>query len=168
MSVFLRPGSPAYSYDFRHGKQRYSGSTGTTDRTEALLFEAAVRDAAVGPSTLARAILKNAKRRVPNRKSATGYIYVIKSGYFVKVGHSNNPRERLETIATASPETCELIFCLRGSVTLERQLHREFAASHYRGEWFFYCGRLRRFIEEFRQSTTYDPLLSLPLVPHEP
>lgn len=43
MSVFKRPGQSIYSYDFRHRRQRFSGSTGCTSKREAEKFEEAER-----------------------------------------------------------------------------------------------------------------------------
>lgn len=43
MSVYKRPGQSVYSYDFRHRRQRFSGTTGCTTRREAEKFEEAER-----------------------------------------------------------------------------------------------------------------------------
>lgn len=43
MSVFRRPGSKVYSYDFRWRGHRFSGSTGCTERREAERFEEQIR-----------------------------------------------------------------------------------------------------------------------------
>lgn len=43
MSVFLRPGSKTYSYDFRHNGQRFSGSTDRTTKPAAREVEKAKR-----------------------------------------------------------------------------------------------------------------------------
>lgn len=44
MSVYKRPGQAVYSYDFRHRRQRFSGTTGCTSRRDAEKFEEAERE----------------------------------------------------------------------------------------------------------------------------
>lgn len=153
MTVFKRANRPHYVYDFQADGRRYTGNTGTSDHAEALEFEAMLRASAAGQSTFARAVLKRARRALPigGRQPKRGFVYVLLSGYFVKIGHSHDPAERIRTIATASPGDCELLFAVPGGVDLERRLHREFAASHYRREWFFLCGRLKQFIGEYQK-----------------
>lgn len=46
MPVYKRPGSDTYSYDFRHGGRRFSGSTGCKKKRDAERFEEGVRDGA--------------------------------------------------------------------------------------------------------------------------
>lgn len=43
MPVYKRPGSSVYSYDFRHRRKRFSGSTGCSTKREAEQFEAKER-----------------------------------------------------------------------------------------------------------------------------
>lgn len=155
MTVYKRQGSENYSYDFRLDGSRYSGFTGTSNLDEALEFEAAIKaDIHSASSQFCRAILRRARTGVDAsvRKTVRGYVYMLRSGYFIKIGHSLDPLERLKTISTSTPEGAELMFYLPGSIQIERRLHAEFAACHYRREWFFLCGKLKRFIEDFERS----------------
>ncbi len=157
MVVLKRPGSEIYSYDFRFDGVRYSGSTGVSDRETALQFEQNVRgELYTATSGFCRAIISRARARLPERtKAKSGYVYMIRTGYFIKIGHSFDPSERVRSINTASPDGCELLFWFRGAQQLERQMHKEFAACHYKKEWFFQCGKLKQFIIEFEKSRTH-------------
>ena len=153
MSVYKRGDSNLYSYDFRLDGERYSGFTGTDDLDEALAIERSVKDGLLGRSAFCRRIIRSARRSLPTREtSRRGYVYMMKAGYFVKIGHSLEPTERWKAISTATPHDCELLFCMPGSLAFERQLHAEFAACHYNKEWFFNCGKLKGFIQDFEKA----------------
>ncbi len=149
MSVYCRAGSDIYRYDFVLDGKRHVGSTGTSDIETARLFEQQVSADAKGLGITSRGVLRRAMwRKAGARRSKRGAVYMLTSGYFVKIGHSMDPSDRLRSIQTSSPEDCELLFAIPGTQQLERALHREFAACHYRREWFFNCGKLKGFIEE--------------------
>jgi len=167
VSVYKRDGSEFYSYDFRIDGKRYSGFTGTADLEDALQIERAARDDVMSLSTFCRMILRKATRRMPsNARLAKGYVYVLRSGYFIKIGYSTDPAERMKTLLTASPSECELLVCLPGNLKLERQLHAEFAPCHYQREWFFLCGKLKQFIADFEASVQSRRQEVPPEVPH--
>jgi hypothetical protein len=151
MAVFKRPGISTYSYDFRFDGNRYSGATGVADIEAARRIEQQVRNELYSASAgFCKAIINRAKTRLPDKASAkSGYVYMIRNGFFIKIGHSHDPAERVRSINTASPDGCELLFWFRGSQKLERQIHKEFAACHYKKEWFFLCGKLKQFVEDF-------------------
>lgn len=152
MAVYKRKNSETYSYDFLVDGVRYSGGTGTADLDRAIAYEKSLRDELLSTSSFCRSVIRRARRSVPAKASArAGYVYMIRSGYFIKIGHSHDPEQRFKSINTASPDGCELLFCIRGSMKIERELHREFAACHYKKEWFFLCGKLRHFVEEFEK-----------------
>lgn len=153
MTVYLREKSDTYLYDFWVDGRRYTGNTLTSDLASARDFEGTVREEASGLSILSRAVLRKARRSagVKQRANARGRVYMIESSYFIKIGHSHDPAERLRSISTASPDGCELLFSIPGGVQLERALHREFKGSHYRGEWFFLCGKLKQFVAELHE-----------------
>lgn len=149
MAVYKRGDCDLYSYDFHKDGKRYAGPTGTADLEEARRIEATVKGgiAAINPFCLS--IIRRARRSLPQRPNAkNGYIYMLKSNYFIKIGQTINPAERLKAIQTASPDGCELLFAIPGDLRLERMLHAEFEACHFRGEWYFFCGKLKRFVEE--------------------
>lgn len=157
MTVYKRTGSDVYAYDFQLDGRRYSGATGATDLEAARAFEQQMMADARGLSTLCRSVLRKAavKSGMP-RRGKRGGVYMIRSGYFVKIGHSLDPEERIRGIRTSSPNDCDLLFCIPGEVALERSLHREFVACHHQREWFFYCGKLKAFIEELMQERAQD------------
>lgn len=152
MTVYLRETSETYFYDFWLDGRRYTGNTLTGDEESARLFEDSVREEARGISITSRAVLRKARRLsgASQRSTARGRVYMIRSGYFIKIGHSNDPIERLKSISTASPDDCELLFSIPGDIAMERALHREFKSSHYRREWFFLCGKLKEFVTELQ------------------
>lgn len=150
MAVYKRANTEIYSYDFRVDGTRYSGSTGTADLEAARQLEADMRKDAMSVSILCRSVLRKAARRLPEgRRTRRGYVYMLRSGYFIKIGHSLDPAERLKAISTSTPNGAELLFTIPGNLRLEHELHAEFAACHYQREWFFLCGKLKRFVEEF-------------------
>lgn len=151
MSVFKRPGSDFYSYDFRLDGERHSGQTFTSNRAEAVAIEHQLKSEVTGFGHVTRRVLKKARRTLPDAVQRRGHVYMLKSGYFIKIGFSVNPEDRMRTIETATPEECILLLLLAGDIKLERQLHREFSASHYRREWFFLCGKLKAFVAEFER-----------------
>lgn len=155
MSVYKRTNSNFYTYDFRLDGVRYSGQTHCADIKDALAYEDAIRREIATISGLCRSILK---RAISSRKTAItsrkGFVYMLKSEYFIKIGHSIDPIERIRTLSTAMPTECEMLFCIRGGVELERSLHDEFRSCHYRNEWFFCCGKLKQFVEEFKQTAS--------------
>lgn len=151
MSVYIKGSGGPYYYDFHVDGVRYSGNTHTEDLQAALERERAARADATGLSSFCRSIVRKAKRTYGLRRNMRGYVYMLRSGYFIKIGHSLNPTERLQKISTACPEDCELLFCIPGDLKLERELHEQFDACHYRREWFFLCGKLKQFIAEFER-----------------
>ena len=67
-----------------------------------------------------------------------GYIYVIRempSGA-IKIGFTENVRTRLDTLQGANPRRLKLLFCWRGSMTQERQLHRDLQRFRIHREWY--------------------------------
>ena len=63
-------------------------------------------------------------------------LYFIRSGQYVKIGVSANPRGRIASIQTGNPDPIEVLGVVPGDRELEKELHREFAPLHHRGEWF--------------------------------
>lgn len=162
MTVYRRNGTDLYSYDFRVDGVRYSGSTGASDEVSARSIEESIRAEISGLDAFCRSIIRKAKKSLPAMPSANrGYVYMLRSGYFIKIGHSLNPAERLKTISTSSPNECELLFCLLGSAALERRLHASFAPCHYQREWFFLCGKLKHFVTEFERHVAAQELLTI-------
>lgn len=56
----------------------------------------------------------------------------------VKIGFSENIRQRLSSLQSASPCLLRLIGVAEGGESLEAALHARFRTSQYMGEWFYY------------------------------
>jgi hypothetical protein len=54
----------------------------------------------------------------------------------IKIGVAGEPRKRLESLQTGSPEPLYLLGTLPGGKTEEAALHQKFGALLIRGEWF--------------------------------
>ncbi|MAM13055.1 MAG: hypothetical protein CML23_21905 [Rhizobiaceae bacterium] len=163
MTIYKRGDSECYSYDFWLDGRRYSGNTQTDDYEDARAIESTIKAEIVTISPLCRSVLKRARRTLPKKMpAAAGYVYFIKSSHFVKIGYSNEPSERIKKIFTSTPLDCELLFCVKGTLRLERQLHSEFAACHHQREWFFYCGKLKAFLTEFEAAQRHSLPQELP------
>lgn len=63
-------------------------------------------------------------------------LYFIRSGQYVKIGISEAPHRRIASIQTSNPDELEVLAVVEGGAALEAEMHRRFAALHYRGEWF--------------------------------
>lgn len=68
------------------------------------------------------------------------YIYLIRdtgTGY-CKIGKSDNVEKRLSGLQTGNPNKLEVVtsYYSGNAVLAEKQLHRAFSKSRYRGEWF--------------------------------
>jgi hypothetical protein len=67
----------------------------------------------------------------------------------IKIGYSSrDPRWRLHCMETGSPDELRLLGWVRGTRTLEMQLHDRFAASRVRREWFQASPELWAYIAE--------------------
>ena len=65
------------------------------------------------------------------------FVYFIGSGgRAVKIGTTINLSKRLSALSTSSPMELELLAYMPGGPVLEAALHKMFAMSRMRGEWF--------------------------------
>lgn len=88
-----------------------------------------------------------------------GFIYVLRSGPYYKIGYADNVEQRLKTVGAAAapklPEPIELLFSFQTTSKLiaERLLHDFFAKLRVKGEWFELLPRhvdmLRAFTGEY-------------------
>lgn len=74
----------------------------------------------------------------PKKKNLSGYVYILKSGIYYKIGISKNPKTRLQFYITENPNEIEIIANkkVEDSKTLEKRLHEKFKNKIHRGEWF--------------------------------
>jgi len=69
----------------------------------------------------------------------------------VKIGTSGNPYARLLDIQAACPNDLEVLLVIpHGGRWLERELHERFRDFRVRGEWFYYSGEIRDFVQQKR------------------
>lgn len=73
------------------------------------------------------------------KKNTPGYVYLIKSGEYCKIGlTTTHPFERIKTLQIGNPEELVLItwFKTGNPFEDEQRLHRVLQDYHIRGEWF--------------------------------
>lgn len=98
----------------------------------------------------------NSKRKP---KKSKGYVYFIQGqcGGAIKIGFSKSPENRLKELQTGYPDTLIILLMMPGSESTESTLHREFAASRLKGEWFRPDEYLLERIKEFKERYSVSP-----------
>lgn len=73
-----------------------------------------------------------------DEKASCGYVYVLKSGDFYKIGRTSDLGTRMSALAIALPQPTEVVIVLEtmDHVRLERDLHKKFSDKRVNGEWF--------------------------------
>jgi hypothetical protein len=68
----------------------------------------------------------------------SGYVYVVKSGNYFKIGKTKSPKSRISSLQTGNPENIEPIYVIKcnNMSALETDLHRRFYNKRIRGEWY--------------------------------
>lgn len=102
---------------------------------ERLLREKAEAAAAESAATVAADVLN-------------GRVYFIDDGFFIKIGFSKKPQDRIIKLQTASPFKLTLIRTVLGNKKLEAELHTRFRHLKSHGEWFRGERELRQHIRE--------------------
>ena len=81
-----------------------------------------------------------------------GFVYFIEHGHQIKIGHSVDPAARAKAL---SLRPSNVIAVIEGTQTLERNLHKKFAAWRIDNtEWFQDCPEIREHIAEFGEPFT--------------
>lgn len=75
------------------------------------------------------------------------YLYFIKGGNFIKIGRSNDPKERIQQLQVSSPERLIFIKTFYNRGLYEFPIHNIFKSIRVQGEWFNDCKKLRNYIE---------------------
>lgn len=68
------------------------------------------------------------------------HLYIIqdlKTGNF-KIGRSNDPKQRLKSLQTASPNTLAIVLIKEDQGPREKYIHQEMKKFRISGEWFRY------------------------------
>lgn len=83
-----------------------------------------------------------------------GFIYFIQEGNEgkIKIGFSEDPKERLKTLKIANPNNLRIIFQYEGSEADERKIHRMFKNYNISGEWFEPSEEIMEFINVTKDS----------------
>jgi hypothetical protein len=76
--------------------------------------------------------------KTSTNEDAIGYVYLIRSGRFHKVGRSNAAGRRAYELAIQLPERAEMVHAIRTDdpVGIEAYWHRRFDGKRKNGEWF--------------------------------
>ena len=74
-------------------------------------------------------------------------IYVLRSDNLVKVGFTDDLRQRVQSIIAAVPVPVEFVGHMPGGRDVEAHLHERFAAHRFSGEWFVETDQMRAVFE---------------------
>lgn len=113
-------------------------------------LKAKVADGSVDRGLLVEAAeMRKASRAARSPRTAPSQIYFVGAEVtgLIKIGCASDPRARLRSLQTGSPDRLTLIATVRGGMDVERDLHRQFADARVHGEWFWQSEALVRFIE---------------------
>ncbi len=74
----------------------------------------------------------------PTTEEGNGWVYLLKSGKFYKIGRTNNLARRRGQLAIQLPESLEIIHQIRTDDTagIEAYWHKRFETKRKEGEWF--------------------------------
>jgi len=75
-----------------------------------------------------------------------GLVYFIDDGFFIKIGFSKDPEDRMIKLQTASPFKLRLLHSIVANRRLEREFHQKFRHLKSHGEWFRGESELRAYI----------------------
>jgi len=79
-------------------------------------------------------LTQGCSRDVP--ESRFGWVYFIRAGDAIKIGHSTRLTARLKALQTGTHHSLVLLAKAPGAVQLEREYHDRFRRWHIQGEWF--------------------------------
>lgn len=100
--------------------------------------------------------------RAPNlsRLKATGKVYFLSDGDYIKIGFTTNWERRSSVYLTHSARDLTLLALIPGTRESENSLHRKFQKSRINGEWFRRSEDILKFVRETsgEHEVTNDPL----------
>lgn len=109
------------------------------EQARALLAAADALELATEVRALCQAALKDAPPPPPSASvQSHGYVYLLKSGRFFKIGYSKSPGRRVYEMDIKLPDPVQLIHQIQTDDPqgIEAYWHRRFADRRRRGEWF--------------------------------
>lgn len=112
------------------------------------------RVTAIGDEIRAQsAEVENLRRKLPSAEQHGGRIYLIRSGDsdVVKIGFAFDVEKRLRELQTGSPEKLSIVATVPGDIKTEQMLHKNYASSHIRGEWFHETPEIRCFFRGYHK-----------------
>lgn len=103
-----------------------------------------------------KGIVRDALRAIVSAPSKNNIVYIIRPAHtgFVKIGYAESLgsfRNRIECFTCMNPMEPEVMAVFRGSLKLERHLHRCFQAQSLRREWFRLDATLMEFVRRAKQ-----------------
>lgn len=117
------------------------------DRSEIDWFITQAPDLAIAKIQILNAMWREAHPGW-RRKTRIGSVYFIEapSAGVVKIGFSEHPRRRMESIASMSPLPLRMVATMPGTMADEQALHRRFEHIRSHGEWFYFTSEIEEFI----------------------
>lgn len=76
------------------------------------------------------------------------YILQCERSKSLKIGYSANPKGRIATLRTASPDRLRFIGLIEGDVGEERRIHRDLQRHRLAGEWFEGNAEVAAYLDE--------------------
>jgi hypothetical protein len=105
------------------------------------------RDAVAAASAgLSPPVIEDEKKPGAPRGRVSLVYFIGDLNHMVKIGHSKNVRARMREIQVGCHWNLKILKTIRGGLAEERQMHKAFASSHVRREWFYATGALEKFI----------------------
>jgi len=138
MTVFPRPGTPYWHYEFQHQHVRYRGSTKKTTESEALKFEKELRAKMDAP---------DARVYQSYLMPTQGYIIQARRLKMVKIGIARDVERRFKGLESMNADALELLWSGDCDYVTERKAHDLLRDHHSHSEWFQNEGLVTEFIE---------------------
>lgn len=75
-------------------------------------------------------------------------VYFIECGDYIKIGYTEELKQRVQALSAAIPYPITVLATMFGNWETEKSLHRRFASSRHKGEWFRKTPDLLAFIDQ--------------------